>query len=73
MIGDTLTMENLLAIFNAMQKIKPIDRSQYFENYMNEIIDRLKDKEREKAWIETQLSKAMEQGKGTGEPIENKV
>lgn len=73
MIGDTLTMENLLAIFNAMQKIKPIDRSQYFENYMNEIIDRLKDKEREKAWIETQLSKAMEQRKGTGEPIENKV
>jgi hypothetical protein len=31
MIGDTLTTENLLAIFEAMSKIKPIDRSQCFD------------------------------------------
>ena len=29
----TLTMENLLAIFQAMDRIKPIDRSDYFNNY----------------------------------------
>jgi hypothetical protein len=33
MIGDTLTTENLLAIFEAMSKIKPIDESEYFNNY----------------------------------------
>ena len=62
MIGDSLTTENLLDILKAMQKIKPIDQSQYFENYMSEIIDRLKQNEKSKAWIETQLSKAMEPG-----------
>jgi len=60
MIGDTLTMENLLAIFNAMAKIKPIDQSEYFRNYMEEVIERLQDKEREKEWIEAQLYKAMD-------------
>ena len=73
MIGDTLTTENLLDILKAMQKIKPIDQSLYFENYMGEIMQRLKNNEKSKEWIETQLSKAMEQGKGTGEPIENKI
>lgn len=70
MIGDSLTTENLLDILKAMQKIKPIDQSQYFENYMGEIIDRLKRNEKSKAWIESQLSKAMEPGnQGTREPI----
>ena len=32
----TLTMENLLAIFQAMDRIKPIDRSDYFNNYYQE-------------------------------------
>ena len=74
MIGDSLTTDNLLDILKAMQKIKPIDQSQYFENYMSEIIDRLKQNEKSKAWIETQLSKAMEPGnQGTREPIENKL
>jgi hypothetical protein len=63
MDDDSLTTENLLNIFKAMQKIKPIDQSQYFENYMGEIIDRLKQNEiLSKEWIETQLSKAMEPG-----------
>ena len=68
MIGDSFTTDNLLDILKAMQKIKPIDQSQYFENYMSEIIDRLKQNEKSKAWIETQLSKAIAQrNQGTGE------
>ena len=39
----TLTMENLLAIFQAMDRIKPIDRSDYFNNYYQEIVRRLQD------------------------------
>jgi hypothetical protein len=70
---NSLSTENLLNIFKAMQKIKPIDQSQYFENYMGEIIDRLKHNEiLSKEWIETQLSKAIAQknrGKEPGEPI----
>jgi aspartokinase len=73
MIGDSFTTDNLLDILKAMQKIKPIDQSQYFENYMGEIIDRLKQNEKSKAWIETQLSKAMEQrNQGTGNMGTNK-
>lgn len=68
MIGDTLTTGNLLDILKAMQRIKPIDRSQYFENYMGEIMQRLKENEKSKAWIETQLSKAMEPGNQAKEP-----
>ena len=68
MIGDSLTTENLLDILKAMQKIKPIDQSQYFENYMSEIIDRLKQNEKSKTWIESQLSKAMEPGNQAKEP-----
>ena len=59
MIGDSLTTDNLLDILKAMQKIKPIDQSQYFENYMGEIIERLKENEI--------LSKLRNQG--TREPI----
>ena len=68
MIGDTLTTENLLDILKAMQKIKPIDQSKYIENYMGEIMYRLKQNEKSKAWIETQLSKAMEPGNQAKEP-----
>lgn len=42
MIGDSLTLENLQAIKNAMEKIKVIDRSDYFNQYYGEILDRLK-------------------------------
>jgi hypothetical protein len=62
---DSLITDKLTDIIRAMQKIKPIDRSEYFNKYYNEI---------SKAWIEKQL-KAMEPGnqvKGSlGEPIKD--
>ena len=51
----TLTMENLLAIFQAMDRIKPIDRSDYFNNYYREIVSRLQEQEKIKQWIEGNL------------------
>jgi hypothetical protein len=48
----TLTLENLLAIFYSMVKIKPIDRSEYFNNYYSEIIERIIDKEQDLYIIE---------------------
>ncbi len=42
MIGDTFTIENLERILEAMNKIAPIDRSQYFENYLSEVKERLR-------------------------------
>ena len=41
----TLTMENLLAIFQAMDRIKSIDRSDYFNNYYQELVSRLQEQE----------------------------
>lgn len=43
MIGDTLTLENLIAIYEAMSKIKEIDRSDYFNQYFKEVEDRIKE------------------------------
>ena len=57
----TLTMENLLAIFQAMDRIKPIDRSDYFNNYYQEIVRRLQDEQKMKSWIEDKL-KLADQG-----------
>lgn len=51
----TLTMENLLAIFQAMDRIKPIDRSDYFNNYYQEIVSRLQNEQKMKSWIESKL------------------
>lgn len=51
----SLTMENLLAIFQAMDRIKPIDRSDYFNNYYQEIVSRLQDEQKMKSWIEDKL------------------
>ena len=69
MIGDTLTTENLLAIFESMSKIKPIDRSQYFNNYYDEIIERLIWKELDRKVIEQRNKGTKEPGKGiTREP-----
>ena len=51
----TLTMENLLAIFQAMDRIKPIDRSEYFNDYYREIVSRLSEQEKVKQWIEGNL------------------
>ncbi len=43
MIGDTLTIDNLIAIYEAMSKIKDTDRSVFFNNYYNEIKERIKE------------------------------
>ena len=51
----SLTMENLLAIFQAMDRIKPIDRSEYFNDYYREIVSRLSEQEKVKQWIEGNL------------------
>ena len=51
----SLTMENLLAIFQAMDRIKPIDRSDYFNDYYREIVSRLSEQEKVKQWIEGNL------------------
>jgi hypothetical protein len=60
----TLTMENLLAIFQAMDRIKPIDRSDYFNNYYREIVERLQNEQKMKSWIENKLKLA---GQETGQ------
>ena len=62
MIGDTLTLENLLAIQQAMQKIKPIDRSECFNNYYDEIVQRIAYKEIDRQIIESRLKRTV-QGK----------
>ena len=58
---DSLTTENLLYILIAMKRIKPLNQSLYYTQYMNEIIDRLKENEI--------LSKLRNQG--TREPIKD--
>ena len=60
MIGDSFTTDNLLDILKAMQKIKPIDQSKCYEDYLEEIMNRLKYAKDRQDWIETQLSKAIE-------------
>lgn len=55
MIGDSLTTKNLLSIFQAMDKIDPIDQSEYFRQYYAEVVQRLSDQERAKKFIEQQL------------------
>ena len=51
----SLTIENLLAIFQAMDRIKPIDRSDYFNDYYQEIVSRLSEQEKVNEWIESNL------------------
>ena len=51
----SLTIENLLAIFQSMDRIKPIDRSDYFNNYYREIVERLQNEQKMKSWIENKL------------------
>lgn len=50
-MGDTLTYDNLTAIKKAMDKIKPIDQSDYFKNYYKEVLDRLSAKEKDKRFL----------------------
>lgn len=57
MIGDTLNTDNLLSILKAMTKIDPTDQSQNYRLYLEEILQKLKDNEKSKNWIEEQLAK----------------
>ena len=57
MIGDSLTTDNLLDILKAMTKIATIDQSKNYSLYMEEILQRLKDNEKSKDWIEDQIDK----------------
>lgn len=41
MIGDTLSYNNLKSIHESMSKIAKIDRSEFFENYFQEVIERM--------------------------------
>ena len=71
----TLTMENLLAIFQAMDRIKPIDRSDYFNDYYREIVSRLQEQEKVNEWIESNLKltgqgTVREQSESTRLPFE---
>ena len=56
----TLTMENLLAIFQAMDRIKPVDRSDYFNDYYREIVNRLQEQEKVKEWIESKVNQLVQ-------------
>ena len=51
-MNTTLTLENIKAIIEAMDKIKPIDRSEYFNNYYGEVIERRSDLLYIKAYLE---------------------
>jgi hypothetical protein len=51
-MNTTLTLENIEAIIQAMDKIKPIDRSEYFNNYYAEVIERRSDLLYIKAYLE---------------------
>jgi hypothetical protein len=42
---DTNTLDNLYSILNAMNEIAPIDRSDYFNAYMSEVRQRIKEVE----------------------------
>lgn len=43
MIGNSLTLDNLRAIYEAMTRIKEIDRSAYFTSYLNEVEERIRE------------------------------
>ena len=55
----TLTLENIEAIIQAMDKIKPIDRSEYFNNYYAEVIERRSDLLYIKAYLEAKEKESM--------------
>ena len=42
---ETNTLDNLQAILKAMNEIAPIDRSDYFNNYLGEVRQRIKEVE----------------------------
>lgn len=60
MIGDSFTTDNLLDILKAMAKIKTIDQSKCYEEYLAEIMNRLKYANDRQDWIEKQLQNATQ-------------
>lgn len=56
MIGQTLTKSNLQSILDAMLKIKEIDRSEYFNNYLQEVRERLKTIDESENTLETGIN-----------------
>ena len=40
-MSETITLENLRRIFNSMNEIKEIDRSDYFQSYYQEVVLRI--------------------------------
>lgn len=48
----TLTVENLLTIVMSLDKIAKIDRSDYFNQYYNEVLSRLRQEVRIKHWVD---------------------
>jgi len=63
MIGDTLTRENLEAIRAAMIRIKQIDRSRYFEDYLREVDHRLEQCRKEEEFLQWQKEKEEKEAK----------
>jgi hypothetical protein len=45
MYNSTLTLENLTAIYEAMSKVKEIDKSDYFKQYFEEVKSRIEEEE----------------------------
>lgn len=43
MIGASLTLENLLAIYKAMNQIKEVDQSKHFKDYFSEVKQRIEE------------------------------
>lgn len=56
-MDNSNTTDNLLSILKAMTSIAPIDQSEKYRLYMEEILQRLKDNEKSKNWIEEQIAK----------------
>lgn len=54
---STLTIENLNEIYNAMIKIKPIDRSDFFNDYLDEVQIRINSLTSAAELIKNQINK----------------
>ncbi len=42
-MDKSLKLHNLISVYRAMTNIKPIDRSDYFNQYYGEVIERLRE------------------------------
>lgn len=62
-MNTTNTLENIEAIYQAMKKIKNIDKSQCFNEYFDEVITRRKDLTWQKFFEDQQRAK-VEAAKG---------